>query len=77
MMVQVSNSDSGLSRFIHDCGHQVWRKTIAQLIDALFLKIGITLRVVSQDPFFRSNYFSGIVSAHINLDSHTNFFESE
>ena len=33
------------------------------------------LRVGSHDPFFRSNYFSGIVSAHRILIRMTNFFE--
>ena len=32
------------------------------------LKSGV--RVSSHDPFFRFNYFSGIVSTHRNLDSH-------
>ena len=32
------------------------------------LKSGV--RVGSHDPFYRSNYFSGIVSTHRNLDSH-------
>ena len=32
------------------------------------LKSGV--KVGSHDPFFRSNYFSGIVSTHRNLDSH-------
>ena len=39
------------------------------------LKSGIT--VGSHDPFFRNNYFSGIVSAHRILIRTTNFFESE
>ena len=39
------------------------------------LKSGV--RVGSQDPFFRNNYFSGIVSAHRILIRMTNFFEFE
>ena len=33
------------------------------------LKSGV--KVSSHDPFFRSNYFSGIVSTHRNLDLHS------
>ena len=39
------------------------------------LKSGV--RVGSHDPFFRNNYFSGIVSAHRILICMTNFFEFE
>ena len=39
------------------------------------LKSGV--RVGSHDPFFRNNYFSGIVSAHRVLIRMTNFFEFE
>ena len=35
------------------------------------------VRVCSHDPFFRSNYFSGIVSAQRILIRMTNFFEFE
>ena len=35
------------------------------------------VRVGSHDPFFRNNYFSGIVSAHRILIRMTNFFEFE
>ena len=35
------------------------------------------VRVGSHDPFFRSNYFSGIVSAQRILIRMTNFFEFE
>ena len=36
-----------------------------------------SVRVGSHDPFFRNNYFSGIVSAHRILIRMTNFFEFE
>ena len=39
------------------------------------LKSGV--RVGSHDPFFRNNYFSGIVTAHRILIRMTNFFEFE
>ena len=39
------------------------------------LKNGV--RVGSHDPFFRNNYFSGIVSANRILIHMTNFFEFE
>ena len=39
------------------------------------LKSGV--RVGSHDPFFRNNYFSGIVSAHRILIRMANFFEFE
>ena len=32
------------------------------------MKIKNSLKVGSQDPFFGSNYFSGIASAHRNID---------
>ena len=32
------------------------------------ISISIVLKVGSHDPFFGSNYFSGIVSAHRNVD---------
>ena len=37
------------------------------------LKSGV--RIGSHDPFFRNNYFSGIVTAHSILIRMTNFFE--
>ena len=36
-----------------------------------------SLKVGSHDPFFGSSYFSVIVSAHRNVDSHHYFFECE
>ena len=39
------------------------------------LKSGV--RVGSHDPFFRNNYFSGIVTAHRILIRMINFFEFE
>ena len=39
------------------------------------LKSGV--RAGSHDPFFRNNYFSGIVTAHRILISMTSFFEFE
>ena len=39
------------------------------------LKSGV--RVGLHDPFFRSNFFSGIVSTHRILIRMTNFFESD
>ena len=43
------------------------------------LKSGVRagVRVGSHDPFFRNNYFSGIVSAHRILIRMTIFFEFE
>ena len=41
----------------------------------LCLRSGV--RVSSQDPFFRNNHFSGIVTAHRILIRMTNFFEFE
>ena len=35
------------------------------------------VRIGSHDPFFRNNYFSGIVTAHRILIRITNFFEFE
>ena len=36
-----------------------------------------SVRVGSHDPFFRNNYFSGIVTSHRILIRITNFFEFE
>ena len=45
------------------------KKICRQLLSTMnVLKSGV--RVGLHDPFFRSNYFSGILSTHRNLDSH-------